>query len=197
MRTLIDLSLEIEEGMPVYPGDPATRIGVLEAPESTGEGWTVHFIRMSLHAGTHIEAPSHSIPGGKTLDGYPLEAFRGRAVAIRREEIGRTEIDAPILLVHTGMDPGTDIQGRGSAAPFTRAEMQWIADRGIRLAGFDVMSVGDIHVHRVLQERDILIVESMRGLDAVLNRSMNLYLFPLRIVGAEASPVRAVAEIVS
>ncbi|WP_028319883.1 cyclase family protein [Desulfatiglans anilini] len=197
MTTLIDLSLEIEEGMPVYPGDPATRIDVLEAPESTGEGWTVHFIRMSLHAGTHIEAPSHSIPGGKTLDDYPLEVFRGRAAAIRREEIGWREIDAPILLVHTGEDPRADIQDRGTAAPFTPDEMRWIADRGVRLVGFDVMSVGDIHVHRALQERDILIVESMRGLDAVLHRSMNVYLFPLRIVRAEASPVRAVAEIVS
>lgn len=194
--TLIDLSLEIEEGMPVYPGDPETRIGALETPDLSAEGWTIHVIRMSLHAGTHIEAPAHSVPGGKNLADYPLEVFCGPAAAIRREEIGQCGIDAPILLVCTGLDPFQEKQGRTLPQPFTVDEMRWIADRGVRIAGFDVMSVGDIRVHRALQEREILIVESMRGLEMVLHRSLKVYLFPLRISGGEASPVRAVAEIV-
>ena len=84
---LIDLSLRIEDGMPVYPGDTQTRILPLGGPLAK-VGWTAHHIQMSLHAGTHIESAAHSIPGGRLLEDYPLERFRGTATVIDWNEIG-------------------------------------------------------------------------------------------------------------
>lgn len=194
--TLIDLSMAIEDGMPVYPGDAETRIEPLGG-ELGREGWTAHHIQMSLHAGTHVEAPAHSVPGGKVLSDYPLERFCGPATVIEWEEIGRRPLFTEILFVRTGFDRWWGEDRYFSPPSLTIEGARWIVEQGVKLVGFDIISVGGLEIHRALQEKDLLIVEMLRNLDAVLHRPLDVYLFPLRIPGKEASPIRAVAEVAS
>ncbi|PIJ48025.1 hypothetical protein BMH30_05900, partial [Leucobacter sp. OLES1] len=78
---LVDLSHPIETGMPVFPGDPEVRIEpALAVPE---DGVAVARLDLGSHAGTHIDAPAHSIVGGATVDELPLEWLVGDARVLR------------------------------------------------------------------------------------------------------------------
>jgi len=191
---LIDLSFTIEDEMPVYPGDVHTSIRKLDDPKMLEAGWTAHNITMSLHAGTHVESPAHSIHGGKMLSAYPLETFCGEASIIKREDIGRCEIETPILIAYSGYDEMWGKEQYFSPPPLTIEQANWIAELGITIFGTDTISVGDVTIHRTIQEKDILIVESICNLQQLLYKRAKLYLFPLKL-DKEASPVRAVAEL--
>src|SRR6266568_4569395 len=77
---LIDLSVPINELMPVYPGDPKTKIK--PAGSFHKDGYVDHSLSIGTHAGTHIDAPMHMLEHGKGLDQFPLEQFTGRGVLI-------------------------------------------------------------------------------------------------------------------
>lgn len=190
----IDLSFTIEENMPVYPGDLHTAVKRLEEPTIRDAGWVAHGITMSLHAGTHVESPAHSVPGGKMLGAYPLETFCGEAATIAWEEIGYHEVNTPILLLYSGYDQWWGDEKYFSPPALTAEQATWIRGSGVKILGNDTISVGDISIHRTIQERDILIIESMCNLKELLHKQAMLYLFPLKI-DKEASPVRAVAEL--
>src|SRR5271170_1252909 len=105
---LIDLSVDLNEKTPIYPGDPATKInpaGVLEK-----DGYQDHFVCLGTHVGTHMDAPSHMLAGGKNLDQFPIEYFSGRGVYIKVEKTFDLELIKKILiqpddivLFHTSM----------------------------------------------------------------------------------------------
>ncbi len=78
---LIDLSHPLTTGMPVYPGDPE----VTFAPALTvaADGVAVERLDLGSHSGTHLDAPAHSIPGGRTVDRIPLELLWGPARVLR------------------------------------------------------------------------------------------------------------------
>lgn len=74
---IIDLTLPIQTGMPVYPGDPEASIELIQTVEK--DGWNMRRIQMNSHDGTHVNAPVHAFSGEKTLDDYSLESFCGKA----------------------------------------------------------------------------------------------------------------------
>lgn len=80
---LIDLSYHIFEGMSRYPTDPAPEITVVPARVEEGRlksGYAE--LRIRNHHGTHIDAPAHKIPGGKTIDQYELGKIINRAMLL-------------------------------------------------------------------------------------------------------------------
>lgn len=73
---VVDLTQELFENMPVYPGDPAVSIKQVHTLEK--EGWRLTQLTMSSHAGTHVNVPSHMVVDGKTLDGFSPDRFFGK-----------------------------------------------------------------------------------------------------------------------
>mgnify|MGYP001184982363 CR=1 FL=1 len=78
---MIDLSHRITSGMTVFPGDPDVHL----APALTVErdGVAVTKVDMGSHTGTHLDAPSHTVAGGRTLEGITLDELCGEALVIR------------------------------------------------------------------------------------------------------------------
>lgn len=127
--------------MPVYPGDPPVSI----EPHATmvDDGYRSSRVSLGTHAGTHVDAPAHTEPDGKTLDAFDVDAFRFDATVIDCTDVGarsaitreRIETEGPptgidALLLHTGWDDhwGTD---RYRDHPFLApAAAGWLADRG-------------------------------------------------------------------
>ncbi|MUW13412.1 cyclase family protein [Halorubrum sp. CBA1125] len=117
-----DLSHPIETGMPTYPGDPEATL----TPDATHEadGYATSELRLGTHAGTHVDAPRHTLPDGDTIDDRPVGsfAFDARLVDLRplapREPIAASNLPAPdgiddaldLLVVRTGWEAhwGTD-----------------------------------------------------------------------------------------
>ena len=87
---MIDLTRKIYAGMPVYPGDP----GVSLDPMCTFEDniCQVTLLRLGSHTGTHLDAPRHFLPDGKTLPELPLDIFVGEAVCVRARIYYATQV---------------------------------------------------------------------------------------------------------
>src|SRR5690606_40891197 len=88
---IIDLSHPLVTGMPVYPGDPGVRI--TPALELGEHGVAVTRLDLGSHAGTHLDAPSHSIAGGRSVDEIPLGLLVGPARILRASESARARIE--------------------------------------------------------------------------------------------------------
>jgi kynurenine formamidase len=203
MLTYYDLSHPIENGMTFYPGDPEPRI----TPAAMTPPWRVTELRLGTHTGTHIDAPSHFLPGGKTIDAYPPERFllSGVVISVARnddEAIGPEVfggLEGGAVLVRTGWDRfwKTD---RCLRHPFLSPEAaRFLVEAGVGLVGVDALNVdstarGTSHAHEILLGNEVLIVENLTRLDQLQAGVEYQFSFlPLRLAGLDGSPVRAVA----
>lgn len=149
---------------------------------------------MSSHLGTHIDAGSHFIEGGATIDRLPLEVLVGPATV--RHILGSGPIGPNEL---TGANISRNIERlllKMAPRFLSPAGATWIVERGLKLVGTDSLSVDslesqDFPVHRLLLSAGILLMESL-DLTGVPERDYTLYCLPLKIVGAEAAPARAI-----
>lgn len=210
---LIDLSHRIEDGMPVYPGDPGVHIRHALALEA--DGVAVDELRLGTHTGTHVDAPSHTVAGGRSMADVRLDELVGEALVIHvaglveREvcDWGRLEAAAgglpervpPIVVVDSGWAQWFHDDERRTRHPSIAAEAaRELVARGMHVLGVDMLSPdptgaddGAFPVHEAVLGADGLIVENLRGLDQLHGRA-RVGFFPLRL-GGDGSPVRAVA----
>nr|WP_048148563.1 cyclase family protein [Palaeococcus ferrophilus] len=185
---IVDLSVAIEDGMSVYPGDPEVKIR--EWASIGRDGYFMNTISMGEHTGTHVDAPAHFVEGGKTVDELPLERFTGPGKVVR--------VEGPITAEHVreaGTLEGFIVlfltNGRGFLTKEAAVEL---VRMNVRAVGIDTPSIDrDGSAHRVLLSNDIPIFENLTNLDALLGREFTFIAFPLRIKGGSGSPVRAVA----
>ncbi len=206
--TRYDCTHPIESGMPVYPGDPA--VSVEPAATQERDGYRVSELRLGTHAGTHVDAPSHTEPDGKTLGAYPVERFRfdARVVDVRgygaREAIPPSavpETDADGLLFHTGWDEHWGTERYVDHPYLAPATARRCADEDFDV-GLDTLNPDPteprgeepegVPAHRALLGNECLVVENLRGL-ARLPECVTFSVYPLA-VDADGAPVRAVAE---
>jgi len=207
-RQLIDLSHPLRTGMPVFPQDPE----VVFEPAGALAPWQVTRLGFGTHSGTHIDAATHFVPGGTTIDAYPLERFvlpsfvvrvdAGEGAVIEWSKLScalPADLSGHAVLLHTGWDR---FWGEPAAVrhPFlSAAAAGGLVERGAGLVGTDALNVdategGTTHAHATLLGADVLIVENLTGLEALEpGRPYTCAFVPLRIEGADGSPIRAFA----
>ncbi|GAB3181191.1 cyclase family protein [Nesterenkonia halophila] len=153
---VIDLSRPIRSGMMVYPGDPeVTRTPALTLAE---DGVAVERLACGSHTGTHVDAPCHSIAGGRTTSEIaleelmgptlvlPLDAAPGELVSAARVERALSALLGPgeqlplRVLLAFGWDRhvGAELALRHPASSAEAAELLWA--RGMRVLGTDALS---------------------------------------------------------
>jgi len=199
---LIDLSVDLNEKTPVYPGDPETKIspaGILET-----NGYQDHYVCMGTHVGTHMDAPSHMIVGGKNLNEFPIEKFSGRGVYIQvdgdfdTEEIRKVDIqEGDIVLFHTGMSEKYHEAAYFEKYPAMSEEIaKWLVENKVKIVGVDTCSVDNAEnfpVHKILLGNEILIIENLLNLDLIARMPFKVHAFPIKLQ-IDGAPVRVVAE---
>lgn len=113
---VIDLSNPIAAGIPVWPSFPEVELE--KTSLAARDGFTMERLEMRTHTGTHIDAPRHFIPEGKSLDDFSIETFMGEGVVLDltpkepEEAITRADIEAyedevrprDVVMLHTGWD---------------------------------------------------------------------------------------------
>ena len=209
---VIDISVCISTDTPVYPGDPKPEIERIASIEK--DGFAVSRIFFGSHTGTHIDAPSHVIKDGRTIDQVPLDNLVGRAVVLdltaKNKAISGNNLDAAykrfengagskILLVRT-----RDSHERKYTSFLTlsvdrtgyldESAAEWLLDNGFKVVGIDSQSVdaqSRMTVHRLLLENGVLIVECL-DLHVVKEGVYFFACLPLKIVGCDGSPTRAI-----
>jgi kynurenine formamidase len=80
-QRVIDLSQNLFPAMPSWQTQPELKYDAVKKVVRDGSNVTV-ITQMSMHMGTHVDAPLHSIQEGRTIDQYTLEQFMGEGVVI-------------------------------------------------------------------------------------------------------------------
>lgn len=202
MTRLIDISPPVHAGIAVWPGDVAYRRDITCAI-ADGANLDLSSITTTVHVGAHTDAPSHYAAAGVTIEARPLDTYYGpcQVVAVagtRGRRIVPSDVTVPIsaprVLFKTGSFPNPDVWNEDFAA-LSPELVGWLHERGVILVGLDTPSVDLMHdkvllSHTAIAARDMAILEGV-VLDAVEPGTYTLIALPLRLVGADASPVRA------
>ncbi|WP_416547996.1 arylformamidase [Limnohabitans sp. DCL3] len=204
MKKLWDISPPVDGQSPVFPGDtPYTQEWAAKLSENCPVN--VSAITLSPHVGAHADAPLHYDPQGAAVGAMDLLPFLGRCRVIHVLDAGplitiaqlqRSLRDLPErVLVRTYRQfPSQhfDTQLTG----FDPACVQHLADLGVRLIGTDSASIDPadskaLPSHQVIRQCDLRVLENL-VLDEVPEGDYELIALPLKLMSADASPVRAV-----
>ncbi|WP_018548640.1 cyclase family protein [Streptomyces sp. LaPpAH-108] len=216
MTRWLDLSVPVVTGMPVYPGDPEVTVSpALRAP---ADGVNVLSLHLGSQSGTHVDAPYHIDDAWPRLDELPLSRFTGRAVVadVRgltprspiTPELLAPALDAfapdAVLLLATGWSAHWGTDAYADHPWLTPAAAEAVVAAGVRTVAVDALSVDPsgpdadpaLPAHRVLCGAGAVIAENLTRLDRLVGvADAEVFLFPLRLPGADGAPVRAVARL--
>ena len=213
----VDLSRPIRPGMPAYPGTDPPRFR--EVAGYDADGYREREVSMVSHTGTHLDAPAHMVPGGKTLDAFPAAHFDGPAAVLdvtdlppggtiapdRLAAAGDALDAAAFLLVRTGRAArwGTPayFEGIPTFAPGAAALLAGRAESAggrLRGVGLDVVSVDPVGadafpIHHALLGAGLVIVENLADLSPLPPAGFTFRCPPLPLADADGAPCRAAA----
>lgn len=212
-RGLIDLTMPLSGRTIPVPGHPPAELEPLHRIESDGLRNTI--MRFSIHTGTHIDAPSHFIPDGATIDEIPIERFWRRALRLDLtdaepgEAIDLARLDAAgfsphrandaIVLLATGW---TDRAWRSERLyddnPFLGEDAARALARSRPAAlglDFAVDAGRPWPNHTTLLGVEVLLIENLMGLSRLPPDGFELIALPLRLAGENGGPARVIASI--
>ena len=185
---IYDISQEVFS-CTVYPGDPRPEKRML-CSTAAGDVYNLTAFSMCAHNGTHIDAPFHFLPEGKTVERLPLDVFVGDCFVARYQGDVTAE-DARTILVKAAGAERILIAGDVTV---TEEAAQVFARSGIKLLGNEGQSVGPadapMAVHKILLSREIVLLEGIL-LSDVPEGYYFLSAVPLNLAGADGAPCRA------
>ena len=199
---LIDISPVVSERIGVWPGDIPYRHHV-QLHLDSGDNITLGAMHTTFHVGAHADAPSHYVSAGQSIGDRDLDLYYGpcqvaevrleRGERIRPQHL-RAEITQPRVLFRTASFP--DPQEFGHDFNSLSPELVgFLAGRGVRLVGIDTPSI-DLFDDKVLESHQAVARHDMAVLEGLVLGHVEpgpylLIALPLRLEGADASPVRA------
>lgn len=206
-QTVYDISVFLETEAICFPGDTPYSRDWLLTIENTGF-CNVSKLVLSAHSGSHIDAPLHFIPNGKSINDYSVQHFILPAQVINIEDkqaIRPSELEGFDIKEGDAVLFKTDNSRSGRATSGQYSEdfvylsagaADFCVSKKVSLVGIDYATIekhGDENfpAHRKVLGNDILVLESI-NLKEVSPGRYTLYCLPLKIKGGEASPTRAI-----
>lgn len=205
VRTWIDVSVPLSEDTTVFPDTPPTEVRQV-ASLDRGDPANLSELRLSTHAGTHVDAPAHFLDGARTVDAMDLDALNGPARVLSIPDLHRIGPDA--LAAH---EPARGerllLRTRNSDtawfkrdfdphyAHLTTQGARLLVQRGVSAIGIDYLSIGgedfdNPETHRVLLGAGVGIIEGLNLCDVEPGR-YELRCLPIRLAGGDGAPARA------
>jgi arylformamidase len=205
----IDISVTLRDGLAQWPGenlwafDPVARM-------DEGDPCNVSRIGLSLHTGTHVDAPWHFGKGTRTVESTPLDQMITPARVLDLTHVStaitRADLEGRIDGARAVLCKTTNSGSLERQEPFdedfvhlSEDAAQYIVERGVRTIGVDYLSVegfeaatsGNAVAHHALLGADVFIVEGL-DLSAVDAGEYLLVVLPLKVEGGDGAPARAV-----
>ena len=207
--------------MPTYPGDPPVSLSAVATVEV--DGYRTSTLSMGTHAGTHVDAPAHTEPDGRTLDEFPVSTFQfealrldvsGMAPRSSIEQAALREAIAPVdfqstdgvnlVVLHTGWEQYWKREEYNDH-PFLSADAAaWLTANDFHV-GIDAPSVDPTPSPNAQPDEPDgfpvhheLLGSGQLIVENLCNLSalpdnFALHAYPLALSDADAAPVRAVA----
>ena len=173
----------------VYPGDPKPERKILNATEK-GDLYNLTALSMCAHNGTHVDAPFHFLPQGKTVEQLPLETFVGECYVARWD--GEVTAEGARQILDKANGAKRLLIAGNATVTLPAAEV--FAASGICLLGNESQTVGPedgpMPVHLCLLEKEIVLLEGIVLTDVPEGRYL-LNAAPLNLSGADGAPCRA------
>lgn len=212
---VVDLSHPVTSETQVYPGDPVPHLEQHSTIER--DGFNLMSVSMGSQSGTHVDAPFHFDDAGIKIDEIPLNRFVGPAVVLDcgeltpRQEITieslGTQLDAissgDIVIFKTRWSRfyGTDEYFNN---PYLSADLvSLLIERGVLTFGLDAINIDetpdDDHpgigfpAHHLIAKVGGVICENLTNLDAIDFANPTISILPMKFIGIDGAPVRAVA----
>jgi len=203
---LYDITPMVSERLQVWPGDIRPRRHVT-MDMKRGDHLTLSSFKATVHLGAHADAPSHYGRDAATIDEQILDLYVGpcqviRVAAPRRGRIApdmlRSRIEAERVLIATDTFPDPEHFNEDFAA-LAPELIEMLHEQGVRLVGIDTPSVDlfdskDLPTHQACLRCDVAILEGLMLRD-VPEGKYELIALPLKLVGFDASPVRAILRV--
>ena len=207
----IDISVPLQNGMAVWPGDPEVALRQVSSIKA-GDEANVTQMRMSVHTGTHIDAPRHFIPDGKTVGSIPLEKLVGKVYVMDLGE--ETEVISEAVL--TANERFAELAKAKKVLFKTQNSTLWsthpgefqtdyvgldlsgamlLASLALDLIGVDYLSVARFSEtklpHKMLLGKETVLLEGV-DLSKVSGGWYQLFCLPINLAQCEGAPARAI-----
>lgn len=205
MNDWIDVSMPVRSGMVVWPGDSGVQVERVLALEN-GAPFNLTHCNFTAHTGTHMDAPKHFLVEGVAMDALDLDAVLGpcRVIGIKdREAVRPNELPKDLRVGDRVLFKTINSLKYTKLGFFvenfvyvSKEAAEVLSNAGVRTVGIDYLSVGGFskdlaETHLILLGAGIWIIEGL-DLSSVEPGCYELACLPLRLMGAEGAPARAV-----
>jgi len=207
---LYDISLPLSENLPIWPGDPSfsmTRSSSLAG----GDDANVSELSLSVHTGTHIDAPCHFEADGMGIDQIPLDILIGpcrvfemnevqKGQQIDRSHLEQLDLEGVTRLLFKTQNSRWWVQKnptfRKDFISLSSDGANYLVDHGIKLVGIDALSIEKFDnvgypTHHSLLKNNVIILEGL-NLNKVPAGDYELIALPIKLKGADGAPTRAI-----
>lgn len=204
---IIDISVGIRNDMLLWPGEPPVEIS-WESRIDQGAEFNDSFLRIGAHSGTHIDMPLHFIDGAANTDDLDLSRLIGPVTVVEVPD-EKGSIDAAFL-ESLGLEGVTRLLFKTPSGkrwddpslPFDeelvaldRSGAEWVVENRCEMVGIDYLSIAphdDIDTtHQILLSNNVIVLETL-DLRKVQAGEYELICLPLKLIGREAAPARAI-----
>jgi arylformamidase len=208
----VDLTHELYNGMPIYPGDPAPSFSSYATLDKDG----VNLTRMTLgsHTGTHIDAPRHFIPDGIGIDQISPNKLVGEAYVtdmssktigsgITAQDLSKTldgkVAEGDIVVIYTGCSERWEDESiRRNYTYLTADAAEYLVSKKVRAVGIDFLSVEKFNApdpvaHKTLLGNGIFIIESLsRATKQFVRKRILMICLPIKLQNGDGAPSRII-----
>lgn len=205
---VIDLTMKITPSIRVFPGSPQPSF--IPWSRFDSHGYDSEAMFMSTHTGTHIDAPSHFVPGLASIDRIPASRLVSSAILVRvskranqlveRGDLADEKItEGEAVVIATGWEKRASSGNYMNENPgLSEQAARYLAKKKVNAVAIDGPSIDagkdkKFTAHRILLTRSILIVENLCNVSKISTNRFTLVLSPLKLGGATGSPARALA----
>lgn len=204
---LIDLTIPMDQGVESCPGEPRGYFMPFATIEE--HGWASHQLLLYSHGGTHVDAPSHFLPGGTDVASMPLDTLIGPALVADAtpdgEDITMATIQWPReprpgdrVIIRSGWETRQGTPEYFTEAPCLGLDVAaYLAEKGVVMVGLDLPTPNRHHpheVHDILLGKHMVIIEALTNLTKIPVSEGTLICLPLPLVKLDGSPARVVFQ---
>jgi len=199
---IYDISMDITSTMVTWPGDPPAKI--YRKFETPKDPCNVSGMDIGVHTGTHVDAPKHFVHGAGSIEKIPLENLYGPCKvleylgkgSISDKDFGKADIEkGDIILLKTDNSRDSLKEFNKKLVHITEDAAKYLVKKKIRTVGIDYLSIAPFDngepVHKILLGAGITVIEGLRLKD-VPEGEYTLSCLPLKIVGSDGAPARAI-----
>lgn len=216
MGKIVDLTLELHEGMITYPAPWHPVFEITQLGRFCLEGRMSNKVTIGTHTGTHVDSPLHFIENGLSIDKVDLNVLVGPAKVIdmtSKGSFGRIDVEdlencgvtvekGDRIIVKTGWYKKWMTSEYYREYPsFTEEAAQWLVDKGVVIVGLDIPSPDnplpgpvDSPIHKIFLSNNVILCEYLTNLEE-LPEKVFFCALPLKLRNGDAFPARAIAII--